>query len=224
MLIDLESIGDEAKIYHLLMQAVVPRPVAWVLSDNGRKDGADSWNLAPFSMFQAVSTDPPMLIVCIDTRGLTTKAHKDTWENISNRSGLTIHVASFDLLDSVVKSSASLPRGVSEVAALGLSVTPMDGWPVPRLTEAPLAISAETEFSIEVGQGPQRIVFCRIRQIWASDQIATVIPEKNDRLVLDVESLNPIARLGGGLYGQIANVTTVQRPMSADGQATAGSS
>ncbi len=66
--------------YRLMIQAVVPRPVAWVLSDNG--DG--SLNLAPFSFFTAISSDPPLLMFSAGKKPDGTP--KDTLHNVEERS------------------------------------------------------------------------------------------------------------------------------------------
>ncbi|WP_415886061.1 hypothetical protein ACMXYO_15645 [Neptuniibacter sp. QD37_6] len=58
MLLELENM-EKSDVYHALTQVVVPRPVAWVLSSN--QQGA--LNLAPFSYFSAVCSDPPLIDV-----------------------------------------------------------------------------------------------------------------------------------------------------------------
>ena len=50
-----------SQVYHTLTQTLIPRPVAWVLSDSGN----DGLNLAPFSYFNAVCSDPPLVMISV---------------------------------------------------------------------------------------------------------------------------------------------------------------
>ena len=80
-----------AEVYATLTQVVVPRPVAWVLSDNG--DGG--WNLAPYSYFNAISSDPPMIMLSLGRK--PDGCDKDTRVNLAERGEFVVHIAHREL-------------------------------------------------------------------------------------------------------------------------------
>jgi flavin reductase (DIM6/NTAB) family NADH-FMN oxidoreductase RutF len=126
MKIKLDELSDK-QTYFAMTQTIMPRPIAWVLSENA--DG--SLNLAPYSYFNAVCTDPPLVVVSINLQD--DGSEKDTLRNIRERSQFVIHIASDNQLDVLNQSSATLPPGESEVLASNLSTTPVDGYHMPRL-------------------------------------------------------------------------------------------
>jgi len=85
MQIPLDTLSPN-RVYHLMIQSIVPRPIAWILSDNG--DG--SLNLAPFSYFNAVCSDPPVLMVSIGRKA--DGGDKDTARNLVERKHCVVHI------------------------------------------------------------------------------------------------------------------------------------
>ncbi|MDY0002465.1 MAG: flavin reductase family protein, partial [Polyangia bacterium] len=120
MWIDLGALSPN-QVYFTLTQALVPRPIAWVLSEN--PDGG--LNLAPFSYFTAISSDPPLVL--ISTSRKPTGEPKDTRVNIEAREDFVVMIPHRELLEEMNSSSATFPFGVSEVEALGLSTVPFEG-------------------------------------------------------------------------------------------------
>ena len=114
MLIDLTALSP-SQIYHTMIQTVVPRPIAWVLSDNGD----DSFNLAPFSYFNAVSSRPPIVSLSIGLK--KDGSDKDTRRNIKERSHFVIHIPHVEQAQLVTDSAAALAHGESEIARLGFT-------------------------------------------------------------------------------------------------------
>ena len=95
--------------YFLMVSAIVPRPIAWVLSEHA--DGR--LNLAPFSYFNGVSSDPPLVMLSIGSKrdGLP----KDTRANILERKQFVVHIVHSALLEPMNLSSAEVGAEVSEV-------------------------------------------------------------------------------------------------------------
>src|SRR5580704_8595858 len=108
MLIDCNQYSRD-QIYFLMIQLVIPRPIAWVLSDNGN----GSYNLAPFSFFNAITSNPPILMLSVSWKDEVTR--KDTWVNIIERNNFVVHIPSVGQVHEVSNSSIVLPYGVSEV-------------------------------------------------------------------------------------------------------------
>ena len=111
MHVDMSTLNP-AQAYATMTQTVVPRPVAWILTEN---DGAD-YNLAPFSYFNALSSDPPMVVVSVGLK--PDGGIKDTRHNLEKRRDCVIHIAHREMAAAMTASSATLPH--SEVTELGL--------------------------------------------------------------------------------------------------------
>lgn len=196
---------DEGETYLAFSQIIVPRPVAWVLTDNGEGAPGDGrWNLAPFSYFNGVTSAPPMVMFSIGD-GMAGKL-KDTHRNLRRDPHCVIHIAGFSQAQAVQDSSAELPWGVSEVRECGLSVVDWE-WPLPRLEAAPAAMGCVATQFTPVGDTDQTIVFARIEQLWMRDDI--VSRDAKGRLVIDVAAYDPLARVGRGGYARLG---TVVRP------------
>jgi len=92
------------------------------------------FNLAPYSFFNTVSSEPPLVMI---STGLRSDGRpKDTRENVKQRQDFLIHIASVAQLEDLNASSATLSAGESEVAHLGLTTFPLAGSRLPRLKDA----------------------------------------------------------------------------------------
>ena len=194
---------SSSQLYFLLVQTVIPRPIAWVISDNGN----GTINLAPFSFFNALASNPPILMISVGWKD--DDVRKDTWVNIEERSEFVVHVPSVEEAKEVVGSSASLPHGVSEVDSLHLKLTRVEGWPLPRLASAKVAFHC-TKYAIhEIGRDPQGLILGEIKSIWLDD---TIVQIKGKHWVIDYQKFNPLARLGGPSYSQLGRIFDIPRP------------
>ena len=113
MHIDLSSLTP-VQTYATMTQTIVPRPIAWILTEN--KTG--SYNLAPYSYFNALSSDPAMAVMSVGVQldgGL-----KDTRINLEERDFCVIHIAHREMAEQMTATAATLDPGVSEVSQLGL--------------------------------------------------------------------------------------------------------
>ncbi len=206
MLIDFTTI-EPVHRYFAMVQTILPRPIAWVLSDNGNQ----SLNLAPFSFFNGVTSSPPIVSISIGRKGPDEK--KDTWKNIEEREYLVIHIPQTAHAQQVSQSAASLPFGDSELDGSGLHCEPVEGWPLPRVVGPPVAFLAKKYRIVEVGDGPQGLVLAEILGLYLDD--SCVVPGKSDptvRLEIDIKKLDPLARLGGNDYASLGPTFTVARP------------
>jgi flavin reductase (DIM6/NTAB) family NADH-FMN oxidoreductase RutF len=189
--------------YQVMIQCIIPRPIAWILSDNGD----ESHNLAPFSYFSGVTSRPPMLCVSIGRK--PDGAKKDTWVNIEARLHFVVHIPSRRHSGQVSATSAGLPFGESEVVANRLALVNEKGWALPRLADCRLALLCESHQIIQVGEGPQALILGRIRQAWVDDNVATEGPAL---VRVDPVKLDPLGRLGADDYTGLGEVFEVPRP------------
>lgn len=195
--------------YHLMTQAVVPRPIAWVLTANQSNSREDHYNLAPFSYFNSVASDPPTLMISIGRQA--DGSEKDTLANIQRTGELVIHIAGTDQLDALNQSAASLPYGKSELTASALTTAPLEGFTLPRLGEAKIAFACVLDHIYEIGQTPQSLVFANIQSAYLSDDIVQIDEEKS-RMLVDIMALDPLARLGSNHYASLAKPLSRKRP------------
>ncbi len=195
-----ELSGVEA--YATMTQTIIPRPVAWVLTEN--EDGG--YNLAPFSYFNGISSDPPMIMMSI---GVTPDgALKDTRVNIDARKEFIVHIAHKEMAVPMTASSATMPAGESEVEMLGLTLAEMPGSKLPRLADCRIAYACEfVEWHMIKDQA---ILFAKLKHLYLDD--AVVGKDAKGRLKVNAEAVDPIGRLGGGEYITAGKTIYVERP------------
>jgi flavin reductase (DIM6/NTAB) family NADH-FMN oxidoreductase RutF len=198
MQIDPATLGRRES-YQWLIACLVPRPIAWLTT----KDDADTVNLAPFSFFGGVTSDPMTVMVSIGRR--RDGQAKDTARNLLGRGEGVVHIPTLRDATAMVGSSADLPPHESEVEALGLALTPSAVVAVPRLAGAALALEARVQSHTEVGRGPVDLFLLEIVQLHADDAVLV------DGLP-DPARLAALGRLGGASYCTTASPFAIARP------------
>ncbi|WP_372831777.1 flavin reductase family protein [Pontibacterium sp.] len=202
MIINLAELSPN-KVYHTMTQTVVPRPVAWVLSEheNGK------FNLAPFSYFNAVCSNPPVVMLSIGRK--PDGSDKDTFRNIVERKRFVIHLAHPELAPQVTKSAKVLPDGESELELVDMDTVAFDGFELPRLKDARLAFACELYKLDTIGENDQNLVFGKLLRIWLDDEV--VAEDDKGRMKVLADRLNPLARLGGNEYVTAGNILDIPR-------------
>jgi len=190
--------------YIQTIQTLIPRPIAWVLSEN--ENG--SFNLAPFSFFTAVCADPALVMLSLGHK--PDGNLKDTRTNLESRGHCVIHIPDRSMLEAMNASSATLDAGESEVDKLGLKLTDFDNFRLPRLADAKVAYGCSLYRIEEIGAGPQSLIFAEIQRLYIDDAILE--PRDDDRIKVDTMKLDPVARLGANEYAFLHEVTHLRRP------------
>jgi flavin reductase (DIM6/NTAB) family NADH-FMN oxidoreductase RutF len=195
--------------YHLMTQTIVPRPIAWVLTESDSGDnGNTTYNLAPFSYFTAISSEPAILMI-----SLTKKPDgdsKDTLLNVLKNKKMVIHIASDDQAELVTKTAASLPYGESELHAAGLTTTAFENFSLPRLNECNIAYGCELYEIKEIGEVPQTLIFVEVKQLYINEKVLKT--DNPERINIAADKVKPLARLGGGEYASITAPFSYKRP------------
>lgn len=204
MIIDYEPSQSEA-FYHVMIQAIVPRPIAWVLSRNPN----GSFNVAPFSFFSGVASEPPIIMLSVGWKDDVTR--KDTWVNIDERKDFVVHIPSAEMGENVVATSAALPFNESELDQAKLLTVPVEGMSLPRLAGPKVAMFCEKHKIIEVGEEKQGMILGEIKKIWLDENVTAT---QKDRLLIDPKKLNPLSRLGGKDYSTLGPIFPINRPKS----------
>jgi flavin reductase (DIM6/NTAB) family NADH-FMN oxidoreductase RutF len=144
MLFDFTAMAAE-NIYKLLVSTVVPRPIAWVTTQD--LDG--SVNAAPFSFFNCVSGDPP--VVCIGIGGRAPGDAKDTGGNIRRTGQFVVNLVSSRLAEQMNVTAIDFGKNVDELVQAGLKTAPSLHVKPPRIAEAPVSMECERLVIVEVG-------------------------------------------------------------------------
>jgi flavin reductase (DIM6/NTAB) family NADH-FMN oxidoreductase RutF len=200
--IELNSMSSTS-IYHLMTQTVIPRPVAWVLSKNNDK----SLNLAPFSYFNAVCSDPPLCMLSMGKKPDGTA--KDTVANLVEEAYCVVHIAHAKQADLVTATAASLKYAESEVEANKIKLIDHADWPLQRIAGCPIAYLCKVHSTQEIGNAPQQIIFVEAIELYVDDN---AVDQSNNRITIDALKVNPLARLGASQYANLGDVFTKSRP------------
>lgn len=178
---------------------VAPRPIGWISTV-----GADGTpNLAPYSFFNAVGTDPHL--VMFSSEGL-----KDSVVNARESGEFVVNLASRDLAERMNASSIDAPRGVSEFAHAGLTPVPSRLVRPPRVGEAHAALECRvTEIvrpkGLDGRRGERFAVFGEVVGVHIDERVMT------DGL-FDIVKAGTIARLGYMDYAAVTETFSMRRP------------
>jgi len=203
MNIDLAQQSAE-QTYSIMAQAIIPRPIAWVLSENAN----GSLNLAPFSYFAPICSDPPLFMISISKKPDGTL--KDTRANIKERKDFVLHIPSWEQLEPMNASAATMAAGVSEVEVLHLELADFTGSRLPRIKGSRVAMACSLYEIREIGNGPYAMILGRIHHVYVTD--AAILDQTDEKLRIAPEKLNPVGRLGGPQYTELGKIVTLARP------------
>ncbi|MCS7068920.1 MAG: flavin reductase family protein [Meiothermus sp.] len=170
--------------YKLLTGLIVPRPIAWVtsLGANGQV------NAAPFSFFNAMGSDPALLVIGV---GNHPQRPKDTAANIKRSGVFVVNLVSEALAEAMNLTAAEFPEEVSEVEAAGLQTAPSAQVAVPRLALAPAGFECRLHSVIEIGRN--RLVIGEVLGAFVQDHLVA----DAQKLYLKTAELGLIGRMGG---------------------------
>ncbi len=206
MVIDLKKLSSN-QIYYTMIQTLIPRPIAWILTDNGN----GTYNLAPFSYFNGVASDPPLIFVSIGLK--PDKSKKDTWINIEERNEFVIHIPTIEFAKEVSDSSATLPFGESELNLLNhLELQYVDKHisKLPMIKNSKIVYFCEKFQIIEIANIPQGLILGKVRFIYVDDNFVRKIDEH--KVEVNPLEIQPLSRLGGTQFGIIREVFNIPRP------------
>lgn len=200
MIIDFNEL-TASEVYFAMTQTLVPRPIAWVLSESA----GGGLNLAPFSYFTGVCSDPPL--ICLSVGKKRDKSPKDTRANIEARREFVVHIPHVDQMALVNESALPLPAEASEVERLGLETVPLGSFRLPRLADCRAAMACSCHEIFLVGAADQALILGEVKALYLDDGVAT--RDERDRLKIPVDRLDPLARLGATEYARLGEVMTL---------------
>ncbi len=184
--VDFEEISSYQR-YKLMASLIVPRPIALVttLGANGVA------NAAPFSMFNMVGEDPPILMISINR--LSDGQLKDTAANILHSGEFVVHMSDEPMAQKMHDCGQSFPSDVSELAQVGLTPIASHSVAPPRIKESPVAFECVLHEKLET---ESRYVFIgRIKWMAARDGLIDTQAWR-----VNLRQYQPIARFGASFY------------------------
>jgi flavin reductase (DIM6/NTAB) family NADH-FMN oxidoreductase RutF len=190
------------EVYQLCIGFINPRPIALVSTRSA--DG--QLNLAPFSFYNMVSGNPPVVLFCPTFR--RTGGLKDTLANIQQTGEFVIATVTAALAEAMNKCAAELPYGQSEFEFSGLTPIPATKVAPPLVRESPVNLECRLRQIVTTGAGPGggNVVFGDILAIHVADEILGP-----DGLV-DPRRLSTVGRLGGSWYCNVVEPYELKIP------------
>lgn len=192
---------DRNVIAHDPFKALVaPRPIGWISSMNA----AGQINLAPYSFFNAIGEEPPML-------AFSSYGAKDSATFAGELREFVWNLVTYDLREAMNETSAALPRGESEFERAGLTMAPSRLVAAPRVAESPCAMECKVVHHIELRDidGQPADQYLVIGQVVGVHLAESALVDGT----VDTAALQPIARCGGPAdYAVVERIFRMSRP------------
>ncbi len=196
--------------YKLMTGLIVPRPVALVST----VDGAGVRNLAPYSFFAGVGSNPPTVLFCPSLTAppsAPTPDHpddrKDTLRNVEQTGEFVINIVSEAIAHPTNLSAASVPPAVDEFALAGLTPIPSEVVRAPRVAESPAQLECKLLQIVFTGQGVGAgvVVLGQIVRFH-------VRPDLIDNYRIDPQGLDAVGRMAGNTWATTRDRFDLVRP------------
>ncbi|WP_165005958.1 MULTISPECIES: flavin reductase family protein [unclassified Enterococcus] len=193
----------ERENYKLLIGSVIPRPVAVVAT----KSKEEIINIAPFSYFNIVSSNPPILSLAIQRKE---GKLKDTARNILDTKEAVIHILDEDNLEEANKTAANLSQEESELSLTEFSVKDSNTIAVPALEEAKVHFETRLYDHLAIIKDQETTADLFLLKVTEYHLDESVYDEKTGRI--DPVKLGAISRLAGNDYATIGDIINIPRP------------
>jgi flavin reductase (DIM6/NTAB) family NADH-FMN oxidoreductase RutF len=189
MIFDLSKVTTH-QTYNLLIGLVAPRPIAWITS----LDLAGNINVVPFSAYNYVGIDPPIVAIGVGNRPGPGVVGKDTAQNIRSTREFVINVVNEALAEAMVMCAIDFPPGVNELEIAHLKTAPSSVVSVPRILEAPASLECREITTMEIGRS--RVILGQVVAIHVKDEFIDPAGP-----CVRTEALHAIGRMNGlGAY------------------------
>jgi flavin reductase (DIM6/NTAB) family NADH-FMN oxidoreductase RutF len=163
MKFDLEK-SPRSHAYKLLVGLVAPRPIALVTS----MDEEGKLNAAPFSAYNYLCTDPPIVGIGVTNRTNEIYQPKDTARNIRRTGEFVVNIVTEDIAQKMNICATEFPHELNELELAGFTTTPSEKVKVPRIAEAHAAMECVEFSTMEIGRS--RIILGRVVAIYVEDR------------------------------------------------------
>ena len=181
-------------LHQFILGAVAPRPIAFAstIDENGIA------NLAPFSFFNAFSSNPPILVFSSNRR-VENNTTKDTLHNIIANKEVVINVVNYAIVRQMAIASVEYPANIDEFAKSGLTPVASETIRPFRVLESPVQMECKVKDVITLGQegGAGHLIICEVTKMHISKNVL------DDRNRIDPQKIDLVARMGKTYYARI---------------------
>lgn len=178
-------------LHQFILGTVAPRPIAFVstLDENGVP------NLAPYSFFNAFSSNPPIVVFSSNRRG-SDNTTKDTLHNVRETGECVINAVNYNIVRQMAVASVDFPSEVSEFEKTGLTPIPSDLVKAFRVKESPAQMECKVKDIITLGEkgGAGHLIICEVVRIHVAEDVLT------DRNRIDPDKMDLMGRMGRAYY------------------------
>jgi flavin reductase (DIM6/NTAB) family NADH-FMN oxidoreductase RutF len=192
--------------HQFIVGSIAPRPIAFVSTVD--KDG--NRNLAPYSFFNAFSSNPPIFVFSSNRRA-TDNTTKDTLENVRETMEVVINVVTHDIVRQMAVASSQFPRGVDEFVKSGLTPIPSDLVKPFRVKESPINFECRVTDILSLGEGggAGNLVICEMLRMHIAEEVL------DDRGRIIPDKLDLMGRLGRSYYVRASGsaIQTIVQPI-----------
>jgi flavin reductase (DIM6/NTAB) family NADH-FMN oxidoreductase RutF len=193
---------DARARYNLITGTVVPRPIALIttVGEDGRV------NAAPFSYFNALGSNPPIVAFSPGAHSLKPPRVKDTRRNVLKTGEFVVNMVSEAMAEAMTIAAAVFPEDVSEIDYMGVTLGASVQVAPPRILESPINLECRLIHDLELGLN--RILFGEVVQFHLHDEIIDV-----ERMHVLWRKMNLLARMpgGGGIYSRTTDPMVIPR-------------
>ncbi|MBI3610439.1 MAG: flavin reductase family protein [Nitrospirae bacterium] len=189
---------NPSQAYDLMTGIIVPRPIAFIstISPEGLP------NAAPFSFYNGISTDPPLVAVAIARRG---KEKKGTLRNIEETREFVVNVVDEDLAEGMNRAAGNVPPDTNKFEVAKLTPRPGVKIKPPRIGEAPVSLECRLVQVVTLPETKDVLVIGRVVYIHLQDDLWS-------NGGIDPQRLRAIGRLGQSNYCHIRETFTLGKP------------
>lgn len=177
-------------LHQFIIGSVAPRPIAFAstLDENGVA------NIAPYSFFNAFSSNPP-IVVFSSNRRVSNNTTKDTLHNIEQTGEVVINMVNYDIVHQMALSSIEYPADVSEFEKSGLTPIPADLVKPFRIKESPVHMECRVREINTLGKegGAGHLIICDVLRLHIKDEIV-------DNGRINPHKIDLVGRMGRAYY------------------------
>lgn len=193
---------SERENYEFLIGSIIPRPIALITtqSENGVV------NAAPFSYFNIVCANPPMISVSVQRRN---GMMKDTARNAMKVKEFVVHIVDQGILRDANETAVELDMDESEITRTNFTLVSSDKISVPALKEAKIRFECRLEHAIQLGGTNDKVGCDLLIGKIACYHIESSLYHKGR---INAQALQPVARLAGNTYSLLGKTFDLKRP------------
>lgn len=188
-------------LHQYILAAVSPRPIAFAstISEDGEL------NLAPYSFFNAFSSNPPILVFSSNRR-VENNTTKDTLHNIMATKEVVINVVTYDIVRKMAVTGVEYPSNVSEFEKAGFTPLPSEMVKPMRVKESPVQMECKVTDIITLGEngGAGHLILCNVVKLHIDERVL------NEKGRIDPNKIDLVARMGGLWYLRASGASLFQ--------------